>query len=931
MMNPAAAHPIPGPIDFSSMAHPPHARTWLTRSLAPAGVALALGLAASGLAQPRPGPAAPPPAGKAGGYDEQEDPNPPKVRKKVAVEGEGPPPVTVPKGAFYVRIEDLARAAAEAKDPAVRDLLTRYVVAFDRFTDTNDNVIRVLPIPIHRSEKFPDRFGIFELSAENAPRLLRGMNLSAVKKVEHFEELAAAEVERLTDLTPGLRENPYVAADPAERLAAAERLLADVIWFHDGARDQNKRRGAGWEPVELKLADKLAAVRAKRLKLAAERKDWATVRQLGSRMAVLYPNNLKLLQDVYSARLAEAEAVVRASDQPADLERARDLLGEFEGKFPGSNNDAAQRVRDALARKAKTLFDRAEVAVKAGAPDARSLVRLVELVAPEYPGLRDLQGQMKSGYSILNVAVDQLPERMSPAAARFPSEHMAVELCYEGLFDAMPDETLGVRYRPALAAGMPAPGALVREVSLTRPVEWTGPARGPAFDATDVAGTLKLLRQSRHTWAADGVEWIDDRVRIEDLGRVRLGFQSGHPYPLSVLAFKILPARYLIGQNKGPEDVQLALRPCGTGPFKYQEKKGREVIFVANPTFARRPGRLGQPYIKEVRFVEKGPVAKAVDDFKSDKLHILTDVPTADLAKFSAATAGLQGRVTVATAAENRRVHVLAVNHRRPALQSQALRRGLAHAIDREAILNEVYRANFPDFHKALAGPFPPKTWATPKPLGVDPPPLFNRDLAQGQLAEHVKRFGSANLVLYYPAEDPRAKQACDRIKKQVEAVGGAEDGKVVLNLEPLPTPELYRRVCEEADFELAYVPFEYPTDLYPFGLGSLLDPTAAARGGRNYMGALVKQNNPSADDDALGRLLAEARAHADPVKLTQKGHEIFDRFNAAMPFIPLWQLDRHIVVATSVKLSFDGPQPAHPRWLPPTSLFAGVAGWRIE
>jgi ABC-type transport system substrate-binding protein len=908
-----------------------------------AGLGLLVGLAALSTAQP-PAPAGkqtPPPA-KAGSFDEVEDaPDAQKAKKKITVEDEGPPPVTVPKGAFYVRIEDLFRAANEARHPAVKDVLGRYAVAFDRLTDSDDRITRICPIPIRwPEEKFPERFGVFDLTADNAPRLLRGVDLVKTKKIDHFEDLVAADVELLTDLTPGLRENPFVQADPADRLAAAERLLAAALWFHDGARDQNKRRGKGWEPTRVKLADRLADARVRRLKLAAERKDWAIVRTLGGRMVALYPTNQKLLQEVYSARLAEAEATVVASDQPSDLERARDVLAEFDSKFPGADNAAARKVQAALRQKADRLFARAEAAVKADSPDARAIVRTIELIAPDYPGLRDLQGRMKAGYTVLYVGVHQLPERMSPATARFDSEKMAVELMFEGLLEALPDETHGVRYRPALASAMPAPGALVRDVPLTRPVEWTGAAK-QLFDATDVAGTLKLLRQARHTWAADGIDWLDDQTRVEALDKVRLAFQTGHPYPLSILSFKLLPARYLASKNKGPDDTEFALRPCGTGPFKLEstpgadDKKAREVVFVSNPHYSRRPGRLGQPYVKEVRFVELSRFPTPDDkisQIKGEKLHILTDVPTSELPKYQSPAAGLQGRAVVATAAANRRVQVLAVNHRKPMLQSPALRRGIAHAIDRETILNEVYRANFPDFHKPLAGPFPPKTWATPKPGGGDPRPLFDQNLAQGKFDEHFKKFGAVNLILYYPAEDPRARQACERIKKQVEAVAVGADGKVALNLEPLPTAELYRRVYDEGAFDLAYVPFDFPHDLYPLGLGSLLDPSAAARGGRNYMGVLVKQNNPSAEDETLGRLLAEARAHADPAKLAQKSHEVFTRFNEAMPFVPLWQLDRHMVVATTVKLAFDdGPSQAQPRWLPPTRLFAGVSRWRIE
>ncbi|MGL4421128.1 MAG: hypothetical protein ACRCZF_10720, partial [Gemmataceae bacterium] len=251
---------------------------------------------------------------------EEIDPNPPKTRKRIIIEDEGPPPVTVPRGAYYSRLEDLFRAANEMKFPAIKDTLLSFGVGYDRFTDFSDKKNRVCPVPLHRSEQFPVRFGVFLLSDDNAPRNVKGMDLKDVKKFEHFEELALAEAKKLGDV--GGQPTPYTLAEPAERYAATERLLAAVLTFHDTARDLNKRRGKGWEQVKTDLADALAAVRAKRLRDALARKDWAVVRTLASRMATLYPNNLKLQEEVAGAKLVEAEAVVATTSQPSELERA---------------------------------------------------------------------------------------------------------------------------------------------------------------------------------------------------------------------------------------------------------------------------------------------------------------------------------------------------------------------------------------------------------------------------------------------------------------------------------------------------------------------------------------------------------------------------------------------------------------------------------
>ena len=58
---------------------------------------------------------------------------------------------------------------------------------------------------------------------------------------------------------------------------------------------------------------------------------------------------------------------------------------------------------------------------------------------------------------------------------------------------------------------------------------------------------------------------------------------------------------------------------------------------------------------------------------------------------------------------------------------------------------------------------------------------------------------------------------------------------------------------------------------------------------------------------------------------------ELQRRFVEAMPFIPLWQLDRHMVVSTKLKISFDdAADSANPKWLSPDEPFAGVARWKL-
>ena len=155
---------------------------------------------------------------------------------------------------------------------------------------------------------------------------------------------------------------------------------------------------------------------------------------------------------------------------------------------------------------------------------------------------------------------------------------------------------------------------------------------------------------------------------------------------------------------------------------------------------------------------------------------------------------------------------------------------------------------------------------------------------------------------------------------------------KLTIVLDPLPLRELLLRVEDEHRYDLAYVPFDYPDDWYPYALGAMLDPLAADRGGRNWMGFLAKGNGADDQDARLGQLLNELRAFREFGQLSAKSAEVHKLFNECVPFIPLWQLDRHTLMHNSVKVYTDDTDTAvSPRVLNPTTLFQGIARWRLE
>jgi ABC-type oligopeptide transport system substrate-binding subunit len=521
---------------------------------------------------------------------------------------------------------------------------------------------------------------------------------------------------------------------------------------------------------------------------------------------------------------------------------------------------------------------------------------------------------------------------MSPALAATDAERWATELVFEGLLQAVPDPDV-IRYRPQLAGGLPAVMPLGRAFTLPRNVRW-GREGGDVVDARDVRETLNLLRKPeyRDRWCADGLEVFEEIDRVLDPFRLRLAYRRGVLEPLSRATFKVIPARHLMEQDRGPDDEAFARNPYGTGPFRYEgrEREGADrecAVFRANPHFGQRPGRFGLPAIREVRFFvpTQSSLAK---DVTGGQLHLYPDAPP-DVAPRFREEPALRDAMKVATAATNRRVHILAVNHRQTALQSDRLRQGLSLAINRDAILKELFRAGDDTAHAALTGPFPVKSWATP-PAARDVPlykPGAGALIGEGLSGQRIR------LKLAFLGDDPRNAQVCQRVKAQIEEASADKGGKPAVEVELVGrSAEEYRnKLYKEFDFDLCLATFDYRDDLY--SLAGLLDPEAAGRDGRNFLGYLAPGTNPAEPDRRLRRKVEEILQYRDFKKQVKElTHDVHHLFNQRVPFIPLWQLDRSMVVHRDLRLYFDNPAAeVKPEQLDPAVVFTGVEMWRLE
>jgi peptide/nickel transport system substrate-binding protein len=863
----------------------------------------------------------------------EEEEEPTKEKAKPAV----PVPVTEPdrKDAPPVPADDVGtmkEELARSTNGPARDLFKRLVIPYDRLESTfgggsNWNIefwpyrqipedtefeVQVLDATLLKSS--PKKFGI-------------GSGFNFIP----YELRVLAEVDR------------YLAketADRNEQLETAARAVAAGLRFHLEKVAAGVRKGKEWEPVEKDLKNRLLKLQRERFAYLVEAKRYNEADAVGLRLMAKYPHSVDLQKDVYWLQLKRHHMTVSVPDKnppDADKLKLREYLLAYE-QLPGKKDDALTgQVRRKLTSWATALVAEAKSlnARKLSAPALQKL-RQAEGLDPDAPGVADVRAGLRG--TVLYVGVKKLPENMSPATAETDAEKWAVELMFEGLLQAVPEVGLEgadyIGYRPMLAESLPGVVPLGRTFALPRNVRWSREDAG-MMDGRDVKGTLALLREAaqKDRWSSVGLNVLQEFDRLDDPYRFRLVFEQGVLEPLGRATFKVLPAAHLTEKGKKPDDPEFAAKPFGTGPFKYEgrEKEGLDrecAVFRANPYYEQRPGRFGLPWIREIRFYVPDR-SKLAPDTLAGQLHLYPDAPLDAVVQFRK-DENLERLTTTEAAKTNRRIHLLAVNHRRPELQSDKVRQGLSAAINREAILKEVYRVTgLEKAHRAMTGPFPVKSWATPK--DAKEVPLF-RPGAGGLFTEALAN-RTIKLKLIHANDDPLVALAARKIKEQIEQASADKAGKptVEIDVKDYP-PETFREKLRlEFDFDLALTTFDYADDLY--SLAAFLDPESAGRGGRNVCGYLAAGTNPTENDRRLRRLIDEAGQSRNFSKyVTEKMWDIHALFNQRVPFIPLWQLDRFTVAHRDLELHFSDPETgASVDRLDPAVVFTGVEMWRLK
>lgn len=810
---------------------------------------------------------------------------------------------------------DLNQLAEQATDPSIKDLFRSLAVPYDvvifkRNTGVTINgelpprEMKIDPTPLYLG-KNPDRYRdepiVFTQLRSDKPFKPVVRQLEAVQP---YEETAQDKVRRFLETTKE-RDDTAAGSSPSryEKLVAAEQALSAVLRWHESARQTGKRKGNEWVAVEKSLRKQLLdEVWLEQMKVLAQAKEYERVLDQARRLASTYTDPDER-ERIFRPVVEMVRVALHDRDLPDDKkQQARDRLRGLEIEFPGSK--ALQPISDTLRSEAEDLLDKAKTALKNKDEDtARRLLRSAQRTWPQLPELGAFAIELSREHPILRAGVrGQLPQYFSPAWACTDNERRAVELLFESLVKLVPDEDGGFRYRPALAESLPRVVPLGRQFQLPQNAFWSN---NRTLNATDVNFSLGLLRKG--TGVGLSPAWGDllDAAKVEqDPFHVTLRLKQGFVDPLALMTYKIVPADHPVNSE------EFARNPVTSGPYRLEgsprlDDAGRQgTFFAVNSFYGPRPTKRGAPRIEKIRFYI---YSNAEEELRSGKLDLILDLTAKEAQQLleKQRKGGLPITVPLPSpAVPNRRIYFLAINTRK--LPDARLRRALAFAINREALLDKHFRAELKTpVHRVLNGPFPAGSWACepslarPNKKSLD---LFDADAAKN-LSVGVEK--PAGLKLKYPRDNPALEEAMRDMCAQVKDVTGVE-------LEPVPCDpyQLREDVEQRQSYDLAYYHHDFPDDSY--WLAPLLGQPPRADGVVN----MFRFNNAE-----IQKLVADTDSYRDFAVVRKYQRMIHKRLSEEMPFIPLWQLDPLLAYRRELE----------PTGLDPQRVFSNIEEWRVK
>lgn len=224
---------------------------------------------------------------------------------------------------------------------------------------------------------------------------------------------------------------------------------------------------------------------------------------------------------------------------------------------------------------------------------------------------------------------------------------------------------------------------------------------GTPFTAEDVKFTYDAIMHPDYTGTRASYFKFVEEVEVVDPHTVALHLKQVDSSLIYKLSIGIIPKHIFgdteIAKLKEHEGNQ---NPIGTGPFKFSEyESGQYIVLVRNEDYWREG-----PYLERVRFKifqDEQVVLTALEDGSIDYLG---SIPVEDIERIKEAYAD---RFNFVERPYNGYQYI-GFNLTHPILSDKKVRHALVYAVDREAIIDTIYKG----YGTVMNGHYPPISWA---------------------------------------------------------------------------------------------------------------------------------------------------------------------------------------------------------------------------
>jgi peptide/nickel transport system substrate-binding protein len=454
----------------------------------------------------------------------------------------------------------------------------------------------------------------------------------------------------------------------------------------------------------------------------------------------------------------------------------------------------------------------------------------------------------------LQVDVPTSPVTLDPRIAADAISDRIDELIYDPLVRVAPDGT----YRGDLAASIERPDPLRLIFHLRRGVRFSD---GRELTARDVVFTYQsLANPATRSLKTAGLAEMKS-IRALDADTVEMTTRRPYAPALQIATYDIVPA------DSPPPGGPAESIPPGTGPFRLARFARDEGVVLARNQFRPYPRDSARGlFIKVVpdATVRALELAEGICDFAEN------DAIQPDLVPYLSIRPDLALNQSPGTT-----FAYLAFNFRDPRLRDVRLRRAIAYAIDRGAIVSAMMRGTA----RVATGMLTPENWAYAGDVARYP---YNPAMARRLLEQAGYRPGDPRLRFDY-ATTPEGWRLAEALQDMLQRVG------IVLDIRTTEWATYYGDLRRGA-FDLTssqWVGVSDPHQYYLIFDSKMTPPRGDNRGA---------YSNPEMD-----RLLEAGDAALDPARRGAIYARVQKLAASELPYVPLWWMNTVVVASRRV------------------------------